>query len=281
MASSSELLEARGMQETLSSSATGREIQQSLRTFVADPRNAPTFNRLRGQLGVTHDAIEAACVRYSLQSMSSGNDIYDDAGTHVAMWIEYQALGSMHARRQHVILQELRRARCRLIADIGFGAPTAYLDRYVRTTPGVAACLYDKFPAAIEVARAILGEWSQAEFSKLRFGQHDMDVDGPIAGCDAYLLLDAIEHALEPQRYLRETVAAAAQGALFLFHLPIGPLIASHHIAWGSAREAADWLTMCGLRVKQVEFILPNPDVDHFARGHVSLRNLFVVAHRP
>jgi hypothetical protein len=278
MALSSEWREA---QEVSSPPATQGEVQQSLRAFVGNARNTPILTRLRDQLGLTHEAIERAYVRYALQSMGSDNSIYDDAGTHVAMWIEYQAVGSMHARRQAVILQELQRAHCRRVADIGFGAPTAYLERYVRTTPGVAACLYDKFPAAIEVARAILGEWSEPQFNKLRFGQHDMDVDDPIADCDAYLLLDAVEHALEPQRYLRETVVAAEDGALFLFHMPIGPLIASHHIAWGSAREAADWLTACGLRVKQAEFILPNPDVDHFARGHVSLRNLFVIARKP
>lgn len=261
--------------------ATLHRLQQGLRTFFADARNAAALSRVSERLGLTQPAIEQACMRYTLQSMTSDNDIYDDAGTHVAMWIEYQALGGMHAQRQSVVLQALQRARRRLVADIGFGAPTMYLERYVKITPGVSASLYDKFPAAIEVARAILGEWSEPPFNKLHFGRHDMDVDDPVAGCDAYLLLDAVEHALEPQRYLRDTVAAADDGALFLLHMPIGPLIASHHIAWSSAREAAAWLTDGGLLVERAQFILPNPDVDLFARGPVSLRNLFVVAHKP
>jgi hypothetical protein len=62
--------------------------------------------------------------------------------------------------------------------------------------------------------------------------------------------------------------------------MPIGPLIASHTIAWHSRDDAVAWLAAAGLEVGRTEFIRPNPEVDHFARHGVALENLFVVARK-
>ena len=255
--------------------------RRAVRRFLAHPDNAAVVAHLERTLGLSARAIEEAYLRYSLDSMSSGNDIYDDAGIHIAMWIEYQTAGSLHARRQQVVLDELRRARPQRIADIGFGAPTRYLRDHVLAEPSVSAQLFDKYPAALEVGRSLMQFWGDPPAGKVGFALHDMDHDAPPSGFDCYLMLDAIEHSAQPDRYLGEAVAGAAAGALFLFHMPIGPLIASHTIAWGSRGDAVAWLAAAGLEAGHTEFILPNPEVDHFARHGVALENLFVVARGP
>ena len=258
----------------------GEAALQSIRGFLADPANAALLQRFETELGLSKTSIADAYLRSATESMASGNDIYDDLGIHVAMWIEYQAPQSLHARRQQVVLDELRRCRPRSIADIGFGAPTHYLRDHVLRTPSVRAHLVDKFPGALEVGHTIMAHWSERYADQVSFALHDMDVDAPVAGFDCYLMLDAVEHAAEPARYLRETVAAANPRALFLFHMPIGPLIASHTLAWTSADEATRWLAAAGLEVGSTEFILPNLEVDHFSRHGVALENLFVAARK-
>jgi hypothetical protein len=260
--------------------SVGDEARRSVRAFLAIPENAGLLHRLELDLGLSTLAIEHAFVRYALESLSSSNDIYDDVGIHVAMWIEYQAERSLHARRQAVVLNELRRRRPATTADIGFGAPTRYLRDYVLPTPSASAKLFDKYPAALEVGRAIMKYWSEQHAAKVEFALHDMDTDPPVSGFDCYLMLDAVEHAAQPDRYLAETVSAANDEALFLFHMPIGPLITSHTIAWNNAHDATLWLAAAGLEVSHTEFIYPNLEVDLFARGGVTLENLFVVAHK-
>jgi hypothetical protein len=258
----------------------GDEARRSVRSFLADPANAELLRQVEARLGLAKAAIEDAYARYALESLSSSNDIYDDVGIHFAMWIEYQAPRSLHARRQQVVLDALQRSRPASIADIGFGAPTRYLRDHVLTTPSVKAHLFDKYPGALEVGRTILAYWNERYAARVELALHDMDVDPPVGRFDCYLMLDAIEHAAEPDRYLRDTVAAAGRGALFLFHLPIGPQIASHNMAWDSERAVTQWLTAAGLEAGRTEFILPNPAVDHFSRHGVALANLFVVAHK-
>ncbi|HMC15294.1 MAG TPA: hypothetical protein VKI18_06670 [Albitalea sp.] len=255
--------------------------RQAVQTFLAHPANATLVAHLERTLALSARAIEDAYIRYSLDSMSSGNDIYDDAGIHIAMWIEYQTAGSLHVRRQQVVLDELRRARPQRIADIGFGAPTRYLRDYVLAEPAVSAQLFDKYPAALEVGRSLMQFWGDPPSGKVGFALHDMDNDAPPPGFDCYLMLDAVEHSAHPDRYLAEAVAGAADGALFLFHMPIGPLIVSHTIAWSSRGDAVAWLRAGGLEVGRTEFIQPNPEVDHFARHGVALEDLFVVARKP
>jgi hypothetical protein len=184
------------------------------------------------------------------------------------------------ARRQQVVLDERRRARPQHVVDIGFGAPTRYLRDYVLAEPSVRVLLLDKFPAALAAGRALLQFWGAPPVGKVEFGLHDMDCEPPPAGFDGHLMLDAIEHSAHPARYLAEAVERAQPGAMFLFHMPIGPLIASHTIAWSSRRDATQWLGSAGLEVGRTEFILPNPAVDHFARHGVALKNLFVVARK-
>ena len=248
--------------------------------FLDAAENAPLLRHLEARLGLTRRAIEAGCLRYTLDSFDSANDIYDSAATHVAMWIEYQGAGGIHARRQAVVLEELQRARPLSIVDIGFGAPTRYLRDYVLATPGVRLDLLDKYAAAIEVGRAILSYWGMAPSREVGFAVHDMDADPPLPGRDCYLMLDSIEHAADADACLRAITAAAAPRALFLFHLPIGPKIPSHSIAWASDHEAVSWLNSVGLDVSRTELILPNPQVDVFARHEVKMSDLFVVARK-
>lgn len=254
--------------------------RQAVRAFLADPAHAHVLWRIECELGLSKAAIAGAYTRYALESLSSGNDIYDDPAIHVAMWIEYQTPLSLHMRRQQVVLDALLREQPASVADIGFGAPTRYLRDYVLARPGVRASLFDKYPAALAAGRTLLGAWGAGDAARVELALHDMDVDPPVRGFDCYLLLDAVEHAAEPERYLRGTVEAANAGALFLFHMPIGPLIASHTLAWSSAEAAIAWLNAAGLAVAHTEFIHPNPAVDHFSRHGVALENLFVLAHR-
>ena len=255
-------------------------VQSAVRGLLESAENAALLPHLQSSLGISRLQIEEGCLHYTLQSFESDNDIYANVATHVAMWIEYQAARGIHARRQSVILNELRRWRPSSLADIGFGAPTQYLRDYVLPSPGVKATLLDKYAAAIEVGQSILSYWGATSSRDVSFALHDMDVDPPIPDRDCYLMLDSIEHAAHPEAYLRATTAVARQGALFLFHMPIGPQIPSHSIAWNSNREATLWLASTGLEVASTEVILPNAEVDLFARHEVKMINLFVVAHK-
>ena len=252
----------------------------ALNRCLGTAASASLLQHLQVSLGISRAQIEAGCLHYTLESFESDNDIYADVATHVAMWIEYQNPRGIHARRQSLVLHELQQALPRSIADIGFGAPTRYVRDFVLATPGVVVDLLDKYPAAIEVGRSLLEYFGAGSQGAVRFGLHDMDADPPLGGRDCYLLLDSIEHAAEPTRYLRATISVARARALFLFHLPIGPLIPSHSMAWENDREARLWLESLGLRVDRTEFNSPNPQVDLFAGNGVDLKDLFVVARK-
>ena len=253
---------------------------EALNRYLGTAASAALLQHLQISLGISRAQIEKGCLHYTLESFESDNDIYADVATHVAMWIEYQNPRGIHARRQSLVLHELQQALPRSIADIGFGAPTRYVHDFVLATPGVVVDLLDKYPAAIEVGRSLLEYFGAGSQGAVRFGLHDMDVDLPVGDRDCYLLLDSIEHAAEPTRYLRATVSVARARALFLFHLPIGPLIPSHSMAWENDREARLWLESLGLRVDRTEFNSPNPQVDLFAGNGVDLKDLFVVARK-
>lgn len=256
------------------------DARQTIRAFLADEANRDVISHVQAHLGLSKEVIEAAYLRYAVESMFVGNEIYSDVGTHVAMWIEYQMANGLHARRQESVVRQLQLHRPTRVADIGFGAPTAYLRDYVLHQTLTRVCLFDRYEAAIEVGRAILSYWCDAYNETVDLSVHNMDTDGPIAAFDCYLLLDAIEHAIAPDRYLADTVVAANARALFLLHVPIGPLIPSHSIAWAGERDATRWLESTGLDILETELISPNPAVDHFARGHIELNNLFVVARK-
>jgi hypothetical protein len=260
--------------------AMAEAARSAIDGFLDAPENAALLRHIQSTLGISKPEIRQGCLHYTLGSFDSGNDIYESAATHIAMWIEYRAAGGIHARRQGAVLRGLQRRQPRALADIGFGAPTQYLRDYVLPSPGVRVELLDKYPAAIEVGRSILAYWGVTPLRDVAFAVHDMDVDAPPQGRDCYLMLDAIEHAAEPGRYLRATVAAALHDALFLFHLPIGPQIPSHSIAWAGDADAVAWLAAAGLEVERTEVIVPNPQVDIFAQHEVKMTNLFVVAHK-
>jgi len=255
--------------------------RRAVAAFLDLPDHAPLLRHWQTSLGLSRHDIEAGYMGYSLDSLDCDNDMYASAATHVAMWIEYQDSRSMHARRQQVVLDELRRRQARSIVDVGFGAPTQYVRDYVARTPGVQALLLDKYPAAIDVGRSMMSFWSAQWEERVRFAVHDMDVDAPIGGCDAYLFLDSIEHTIDPMSYLRATVSSARPDALFLLHMPVGPSIKSHSIAWDSDKAALAWLAAAGLAVDRTESILPNPAADHFARRGVRTTNLFVAGRKP
>lgn len=252
----------------------------AIRRYLNASEHSPTIQQFVADLGVSKEQIEEGYLRYALQSYDADNSIYESQTTHIAMWIEYQTLGGIHARRQEAVLNGLKRLRPNTIADIGFGAPTRYLYDYVLLTPSVTADLYDKFPAAIQVGCSIIKCWHESHLQRISFELHNMDANKPVGAHDCYLMLDSIEHAAEPERYLRETVLSAPQNAYFLFHLPIGPLINSHFIAWESTRNAVQWLNSVGLRVGHTEKIPSDSEVDFFSHQDVKIENLFVIAYK-
>jgi hypothetical protein len=256
------------------------DAKRALTELMREAEYQEFMQHIRTKLSLSAAEVEVAYMRYSSQSMLIGNDIYEDVGTHVAMWIEYQVKGGLHARRQDAVLQLVTKHKPERIADIGFGAPTRYVRDYVLRTPGAQAHLFDKYDSAIMVGQAVLSRWCESYGERVEFVRYDMDVDRPVANFDCYLLLDAIEHCRSPASYLARTVAAASREALFLLHIPIGRLIPSHYVAWDSERAATRWLVRAGLDVLDTEMISPNPAVDHFARVHDALENLFVVARR-
>jgi len=261
-----------------------RAARAFCREFLAGSAHAAMFAHLRRALALDDAAIEAAYLHYAFQSYAADNDIYASVATHVAMLIEYLTPRSIHDDRQAQVVEQLMRMRPRRIADIGFGAPTRYLSAYALPDPGVSVLMLDKYPAAVDVGRALVGylESSGAPHiaARVAFGLHDMDADPCPAGYDGYLFQDAIEHAREPARYLRQAVAVAAPGAAMLFQIPIGPIIPSHYMAWHDAAQAVAWLEAAGLVVELTRTLLPNPAVDWFAVGDAPMQNLFVAARK-
>ena len=191
------------------------DAKRALEDFLSEAEHKEFMQDIQTKLALSAAEVEVAYMRYASQSMHIGNDIYNDVGTHVAMWIEYQVKCGLHARRQHAVMQQISKHRPERIADIGFGAPTLYLRDYVLRTPGTKAHLFDKYDASILVGQAVLSRWSESYGERIEFARHDMDVDRPVTNFDCYLLLDAIEHSRSPASYLERTVAAANQDALF------------------------------------------------------------------
>ena len=83
--------------------------REAISYFLSDADNAEIIRHIESRLGISKKYIENSYCRYAMDSLTSSNEIYNDVGIHVAMWIEYQAQNGLHEKRQFVVLNELER----------------------------------------------------------------------------------------------------------------------------------------------------------------------------
>ncbi len=167
------------------------------------------------------------------------------------------------------------------IIDIGFGAPMKYTQEYVlgkHSTQDIRLTLADKFPSSFDFAKIILSYWDGNYADKIDFKLVDLEDISYVGDCDAYILRDAIEHAPEPEKYLKNLAHYCPADFVILLSLPIAPLIPCHFIHWLKEEDALAWVESCGLTILNKERVYTNQEVDWFAENLGDIYNLMLVA---
>lgn len=238
------------------------------------------FEHVSREMNVTKAEIIEGFVRYNSEVETLDNDAYEDPTIRIAMYMEYILAGSWHQERQVMLYKFIEHYQPATIIDIGFGAPMKYAREYVLNDQSNLKrhlTLADKFPSSFDFARIILSYWDPSYAEKIDFKIVDLADISFVGNYDAYILQDAIEHAPEPEKYLKNIAQHCAAEAIILLSLPIAPLIPCHFIHWLKEEDALAWVESCGLTILNKERVYANPEVDWFAESLGEIYNLMLV----
>ena len=238
------------------------------------------FEHVGREMNVTREEIIAGFIRYNNEVETLDNDAYEDPTIRIAMYMEYILEDSWHQERQDILYKFIEQYQPKTIIDIGFGAPMKYAREYVLNNNNQERhlTLADKFPSSFDFARIILSYWNPDYAEKIDFKIVDLADISFVGNYDAYILQDAIEHAPEPEKYLKNIVQHCSTEAIILLSLPIAPLIPCHFIHWLKEEDALAWVESCGLTILNKERVYANPKVDWFAESLGEIYNLMLVA---
>ncbi len=241
------------------------------------------FEHVSREMNVTKAEMIDGFVRYNSEVESLDNDAYEDTTIRIAMYMEYILAGSWHQERQDILYDFIEQYQPRSIIDIGFGAPMKYTREYVlnnKAKQDIRLTLADKFPSSFDFAKIILSYWDSNYADKIDFKPIDLaDIAYP-GDYDAYILQDAIEHAPEPEKYLKNIAQNCPAESVILLSLPIAPLIPCHFIHWLKEEDALKWVESCGLVILNKARVYANKEVDWFAENLGDIYNLMLVTRR-
>jgi len=236
-----------------------------LSSTINDDRYKKQFQNVIDTLRITKQEVADAFLHYNLDlSDEEGNEVYRPLPNRVVLHIHNLINGSWHIDRQQAVIDLINQAKPDSIIDIGFGVPSKYVQDYVipQRKKLVFCDLYD---SAFDFTKALMPHWDNKWQDIISFQQTNMDDLEYTGDFDLYLIQDAIEHTKDPITYLSMFVKKSPETAKFIVSLPIGTIFPRHFMAWHSDQEALDWLTKCGLTVKQQKSVFVKPEVDLFA----------------
>ncbi len=238
-----------------------REFAESVLKY---PESREEIRQVLSVLNLSEEEVIEAYINYDMDVFSYENEIYEPLKMRAVLYMHYLLKGSWHQDRQNSILKLVKKISPDSIVDMGFGAPTKYIKKYIFKNK-TKLVLVDLYESAFKFSESLFELWEPSwrefiSFRKLNMNTHEYPGD-----FECYIFQDSIEHVKEAGRYLTKVVDLSPKNAKFILSLPIGPLVPAHTISWNTKEEAVEWLNKCGLKVLELDKVYINPKVDLFA----------------
>ena len=149
---------------------------------------------------------------------------------------------------------------------IGFGIPQKYLMDRIASRNG-SFKLVEKYKSGLAFMNAWLecNDIDRPDFITLE--QCDLEDNINLTNIDVVLLLDALEHAVDPVSSLKMIQKNTRKDTYFIFSLPVGERVPVHSIDWETVEEIHEWLTYYGMQASLIEELTPDESVDQFVLG--------------
>ena len=216
--------------------------------------------------------VRRAFIDYMSNSGDHGNEMYSPSDIRYAMIVESEQNDSWHFDRrafiQHCLDHPMMPNSPAIVHDYGFGIiRPEYIDRGRKGSHHFT--LSDAYESAIEVGEFMLVQaQTSAELSNIKFVLDALEnAPSDSHPPDLVLLLDSIEHTPNPTKAMQSIVRSSKSETLFGLILPVGPLIASHHLSWDSTNATREWLNDLGLEIVEERIIRPDGAFDIFAES--------------
>jgi len=250
-----------------------RIIAKSIFTYS---KNKKETLQLMIDLNLSKEEIIQAYVNYDMYVFVYNNEVYDDISLRFALYLHYILKGSWHQDRQNTILNFIEKIKPSSIVDMGFGAPTKYIKKYILKNKKKLV-LVDLYKPAFEFAESLLNIWNSSWKNYISFKKLNMNTHKLPGSFDCYLFQDSIEHVENAKKYLTKIVKSSTAKTNFILSIPIGPPIPSDTISWDTSKEASKWLKECGLNILDSKKVYINPKVDLFTDNPKEFYNLIVL----
>lgn len=239
-----------------------------IRALSEEPNLTKQITDACSALDVDFEEFRMAAHNYAMIfTNSADNSIYNETATSLANYHCMHVNGSYHRVRHMTTFEWLKRINPKSITDCGYSAPTDYmLDEQFVTERKIN--LVEGSSVGEKVTRVIL-DINHIPTQDISFEVKNMNDFEYLGDSDAYVFLDSIEHASDPDKYLRTQVTNAKYGSYFILSIPIGKIDSFknfHFKEWKTDDEAKDWVEENGLEIVDTNLAIPNPEVDIFTR---------------
>jgi len=250
------------------------KISSDVDTFLEyelsnNPELTDQIRKACSELGVNFEEFKKSAHDYAMVFANVGTDnhIYNEMATSLANYHCMHMNGSYHRVRHLTTKEWLQRVDPETITDCGYSVPSDYmLDKEFITDRKIH--LIEGSHVGEKVSRVIFGI-NDVPTKNISFESQNMNNFEYVGDSDAYVFLDSIEHASDPDKYLKVQVSHAKNGSYFIFSIPVGPIDSLkefHFKEWKTDEDAKNWVKENGLRILDSKLAIPNPDVDIFAR---------------
>jgi SAM-dependent methyltransferase len=241
-----------------------------LASSVLDSTHKEEFGRLSDRFGMKKKDIVDMVLNYTISGGDFENDEYKDVLMRATLHLHNEVDGTYHKKKENFVKNALTYNNSKSFVDIGYGVPSGYI--FDAVSRGLEACLLDQDEKAEEFSRELLSIRESAN-NRVSYDVHDMNNFDYVGNFDSYVMLDSIEHCLNPTKYLEQLVKKSRDDSRFIFSIPLMKLYRDdgskvnnfHYAEWVNRKDAVDWLEDAGLRILNQELIIPNPDIDFFA----------------
>lgn len=225
------------------------------------------FSYVAKKFKFTFDDIIHKVLFYTLDLNKVENSDYENCVMRACLRLHFLVEGSYHRKKAEIVLKYMKNPEIKSAIEFGCGFPGDYVFDAVERK-SVRVTLSDVDSSSIDYSRAVLEFYYKSYDKQIDFKIVDINKMKYPGDYGAYIFLDSLEHALNPEKYLRFLVSNAPKGAHFIFSLPIGKIDSmehAHHVEFITKKEITQWIENAGLKILNTTIIIPNTKVDYFA----------------
>jgi len=230
------------------------------------------FDLLSKKLNISKDDLIKSIINYNIPNEEFENNEYSNILMRLTLHLHNLIEKSYHIEKGETILKYVLKNNPSSLVEIGYGAPSLYVfDRLKRNKK---TTLIEQDESAEIVSKAIF-EVRNINQEAVNYEVYDMNTNVSVGDYDTYVMLDSIEHTINPTEYLQQLVRNSKENANFIFTIPImknynedgSKRNKFHFEEWITTEDAEKWLSENGLEILDKKLILPNLYVDFFAFG--------------